>query len=58
MIAGTLVQPKTRNLVMYTDSLIDILRKYAVLPPLAAGAAYGASRNQVGTPPPVQPPPR
>jgi hypothetical protein len=48
-------KPQTSNYVMFDDKKIAIMRKYGLLPPLAAGAAYGASRNQVGTPPPVQP---
>jgi len=49
---------RTHNYVMYEDSLIDIYRKYGLLPPAAlAGSAAARQRqrpqNQVGTPPPV-----
>lgn len=47
----------TSNYVMFRDDLIDILRKYGILAPLAGGAAVAGARSQVGTPPPVQAPP-
>lgn len=36
----------SRNYVVFDDRLITILRKYGLLPPIAAGAAYGASQDQ------------
>jgi hypothetical protein len=50
----------TRNIVMFpgTENLIDILRKYGILAPLAAGAAATRNRDDVGSPPPVRAPGR
>lgn len=52
--------PDTRNYVVFpgNEHLIDIVRKYGLLPPLAGGAALGyrAAQDQVGTPPPVMAP--
>jgi hypothetical protein len=51
----------TRNYVMFRDDLVNILRKYGILAPLAATPALNAlrqgnARDQVGTapPPPVR----
>lgn len=39
-------KPQSRNYVVFDERLITILRKYGLLPPIAAGAAYGASQDQ------------
>jgi len=51
--------PPTHNIVMYHDKLVDIMRKYGILPPLVAGGALsaltsGTDSDHVGTPPPVR----
>lgn len=56
-------KPPTRNIVMFpgADDLIDILRKYGILPPIAGAALLrsmhqGQQQQQVGTPPPAAAP--
>lgn len=38
--------PGTSNYVVFDDKLIEILRKYGLLPPVAAGAAQVATQGQ------------
>ena len=40
------VAPSSHNYVVFDDRLIEILRKYGLLPPVAAGAAQALSQGQ------------
>ena len=44
---------QTSNYVVFDDKLIEILRKYGILPPLAAGAAAGGWVARSGSEPPT-----
>lgn len=55
-LEAELATSPTRNIVMFDDRLIDILRKYGLLLP-AAGLGAAAARDSLGTPPPVLAPP-
>jgi hypothetical protein len=49
----------TRNYAIFNDQLIDILRKYGILPPLVGGGALWSltgDTDRIGTPPPVMKP--
>lgn len=44
-LKAELAQPQTHNYVMFDPSLVEIMRKYGLLPPVAAGGLLGAAQG-------------